>query len=120
MKKIIVFIFVFAGINIYSQSDNKKVKKTEEINIFVAGNCNNCKKRIETALDIKGVKLVKWNVETKDCRIVFRSDKISEKEIHKTIANAGHDTKVIRASNENYAKLDHCCQYPRITNDDTK
>ena len=55
MKKIIVFIFVFAGINIYSQSDNQKVKKTEEINIFVAGNCNNCKKRIETALDIKGV-----------------------------------------------------------------
>lgn len=120
MKRIKVFIFVFLGINIYSQSDNPKVKKTEEINIFVAGNCNICKNRIETALDIKGVKLAKWNVDTKDCRIVFRSDKISEKEIHETISQAGHDTKVIRASNEIYSKLHHCCKYPRITNDENK
>ncbi len=120
MKRIIVFIFVFIGVNIYSQNDKTKQKKVVEINIYVAGNCNNCKKRIETALEIKGVKLAKWNVETKDCRIVFRSDKISEKEIHETIANAGHDTKVISASNENYAKLDHCCQYPRITNDENE
>ena len=45
-----------------------------------------CKNRIETALDIEGIKFASWSIKNKICIIRFIPEIISEDEIHKLIA----------------------------------
>ena len=91
-----------------SQSD--KIKK---IKFQVNGVCEMCKNRIETALDIKGIRLADWNIKTKFCRIKFNSEVISENKIHQLIAKLGHDTSKCKATDEDYNNLYYCCHYNR-------
>ncbi len=72
-----------------------------------------CETRIENMLDVKGIKIADWDIETKMCRVVYRKDQISEDQIHQLLANGGHDTKKIKATDEAYNKLHHCCHYKR-------
>tara|TARA_B100001287_G_scaffold91411_1_gene76612 strand:+ start:1107 stop:1451 length:345 start_codon:yes stop_codon:yes gene_type:complete len=87
--------------------------QTTKISFEVLGMCGMCKDRIESALDIKGVKYANWSVDTKICNVTFNAGKISEKEIHKILADAGHDTKICRAPDEAYNGLHQCCHYER-------
>ncbi|MFP5469965.1 MAG: heavy-metal-associated domain-containing protein [Bacteroidia bacterium] len=89
----------------YSQSTTKTIK------FKVDGNCDMCKKRIENALDVKGIKYANWDVKTKQIEITYKTDKISEDQIHQLIANVGHDTEKVKATKENYNKLHGCCKY---------
>ena len=91
-----------------SQSD--KIKK---IKFQVNGVCEMCKNRIETALDVKGIRLADWNIKTKFCRVKFNSEIISENDIHKLISEVGHDTPIYKAKDEDYNNLYHCCHYDR-------
>ena len=90
------------------QSD--KIKK---IKFQVNGVCEMCKKRIETALDVKGIRLADWNIKTKFCRVKFNSEVISENKIHQLIAKLGHDTSKCKATDEDYNNLYYCCHYNR-------
>ena len=90
------------------QSD--KIKK---IKFQVNGVCEMCKNRIETALDVKGIRLADWNIKTKFCRVKFNSEIISENDIHKLISEVGHDTPIYRAKDKDYNNLYHCCHYTR-------
>ena len=85
--------------------------KNVEAKIKVYGNCAMCKKRIETALDSKGIKQAAWDSKTKELQVVYNSAKISELEIHQLIASVGHDTDKVKASDEVYADLPFCCLY---------
>jgi copper chaperone CopZ len=85
----------------------------EKTSFEVSGNCNMCKERIETALDVKGVKFANWNAETQTCKVSFNPTKVSKKEIHQIIAKVGHDTQICRAPDEAYKGLHQCCQYRR-------
>ena len=89
---------------------NAQTKKTS---FLVNGVCEMCEKRIENALDIKGIKFADWSKETKMCTVKFNPDIISEKEIHKIIAKLGHDTKMCKATNKDYNNLHQCCHYKR-------
>jgi len=89
----------------YSQS------KTTTSTFKVYGNCAMCKKRIETALDHKGVKLAKWDTKTKDLEVVYNNEKITEMQIHEIVASVGHDTDKVKAKDEVYAALPFCCLY---------
>ena len=91
-----------------SQSD--KIKK---IKFQVNGVCEMCKNRIETALDVKGIRLADWNIKTKFCRVKFNSEVISENKIHQLIAKLGHDTSKCKATDEDYNNLYYCCHYNR-------
>lgn len=84
-------------------------KKVVEDSISVSGNCEMCKTRIESALELKGVKMAEWNVDNKKLFIAYRQDKISEKEIHEAIVATGHDTDQMQADDEVYAELPFCC-----------
>jgi copper chaperone CopZ len=108
MKKAIVLLIIISSVQLFGQSKN-----VIDTKIFVNGVCGMCEERIEEALDIKGVKLADWDLETKMCRIVYREDVIKEQEIHETLAAIGHDTKKVKAKNEAYEKLHHCCRYNR-------
>ncbi len=79
--------------------------------IKVYGNCTMCKKRIETALDRKGIKQANWDPRTKDLAVVYNKSKISEDKIHEIVAAAGHDTEKVKAPDEVYSKLPFCCLY---------
>ena len=108
MKKVIIILFGIISIQLIGQS--KKIIDTE---IFVNGVCGMCEDRIELALDVKGIKVADWDVDSKMCRIVYKPEQIKEEEIHAILAGIGHDTKKAKAKKEVYENLHHCCQYKR-------
>ena len=96
-----------------SGSNLSQPNKIKKIKFQVNGVCEMCKNRIETALDVKGIRLADWNIKTKFCRVKFNSEVISENDIYKLISRAGHDTPIYKASDEDYNNLYHCCHYVR-------
>jgi hypothetical protein len=108
MKKSIVLLIIISSVQLFSQSKN-----VIDTKIFVNGMCDMCEERIEEALDIKGIKLADWDLDTKMCRIVYKEDVIKEQEIHEILAGIGHDTKKVKAKQEVYNNLHHCCHYKR-------
>ena len=108
MKKLILLIVILYSTSFSAQSNNIVDQK-----FYVNGKCDMCQDRIENILEVKGVKLAEWDIKTKICRIVYRKDKISEDQIHQLLADGGHDTKKVRASDKAYNNLHHCCHYKR-------
>ena len=79
----------------------------------VSGNCEMCKKTIETSLETKGVKSADWNEKTKMIEVVYQPSKISEEKLHELIAAVGYDTEKKKADDKAYQALPECCQYTR-------
>ena len=80
----------------------------------VAGNCEMCKERIETAAkSVAGVNSAEWNVETKVMNVKFNASMTSPDDIQKVVANAGHDAGKFKAPADVYNKLPDCCLYTR-------
>lgn len=93
------------------QSDNTQ-KKIVETTFTVEGVCGMCKERIENAaLRTSGVKMAEWTEATKELKVVYKTKKLTEEEIHKAIAAAGHETSMISADSAAYKKLPGCCLY---------
>ena len=72
-------------------------KKTETTEFKVYGLCGSCKERIENASLIKGVKWTEWNKETEILKVIYNPQKVKVEDIHKAVANVGHDTDLIKA-----------------------
>ena len=107
MKKAILIISVlFMGATGFAQ--NKNAKATIEID----GVCGMCKDRIEKAsIQAKGVKAATWNVDTHELKLIYNEGKTDLTKIQQSIADSGHDTKDIKASDEAYNSIDDCCRY---------
>lgn len=90
-----------------AQTDIKKV------DFYVSGNCNMCKKKIEESVKVNGVIGAIWNVKTKQLKVKFDNNLISEEKLHLLIAQNGYDTEKKKASDEDYLKLHSCCKYER-------
>ncbi len=106
-RSILIALFIVAAAATSGHAQSKNVKT----NIKVYGNCGMCKKRIETALDTKGIKQAIWDPKSKELQVVYVSSKITEKEIHEIVAAVGHDTDKVKANDEVYAELPFCCLY---------
>jgi copper chaperone CopZ len=86
----------------------------------VFGACGMCKNRIETAAkSVDGVNTANWNSENKMLAIEYETGKVNLDDIHKKIAEAGHDTEKVRAKDEVYQGLPACCHYERPASDKT-
>jgi periplasmic mercuric ion binding protein len=109
--KSLKYIFAIAAIVVSSMAFAQSPKKPVTATIKVEGNCGMCKDRIENALSVKGIKSADWNVKTKMLTVVYVPAKISEQQIHKIIAKAGHDTDKVKATKEDYEGLHGCCKY---------
>lgn len=107
MKKYIIILLVaFVGVTATAQDKNARAT------IEVDGICGMCKKRIETAaIKTKGVKSAVWNVNTKECSLIFDERKTDLATISQSIADVGHDTKEIKATDEAYNSVHPCCLY---------
>lgn len=106
MKKIFILVLAFISFVGYAQSS-----KTVTAKIKVFGNCGMCKMRIETALDVNGIKSATWDSKTKMLDVVYNKAKISEQKIHEIVASVGHDTEKAKAKAEVYSELPFCCLY---------
>jgi copper chaperone CopZ len=86
--------------------------KTEKF--LVNGKCEMCEKRIEmAALSLEGVSKADWNKETKEIDVTIDEAKTSLQNVQEAIAKVGHDTEVIKATDEAYKELPACCKYDR-------
>lgn len=107
MKKLgIIIVLMFIGITSFAQ--NKNAKATIEVD----GVCMMCKERIEkAAIKTKGVKSAVWNVETHELSLIYNEGKTDVVSISQSIADVGHDTKTIIATDEAYETVHPCCKY---------
>ena len=103
------FVLIFAIlVTSVSFAQNKNAKATMEVD----GVCGMCKVRIEkAAIRTKGVKSAVWNVETHELKLIYDQRKTDLKTIAQKLADVGHDTKNIKATDEAYGKIDACCKY---------
>jgi periplasmic mercuric ion binding protein len=108
MKTKLFLFVIFFGVLLRAHGVSGQTITTD---LKVSGNCVMCKKRIESALDRKGIKKATWDPKTKNLHLVYNSSRISEQEIHQIIAAAGHDTEKVKAPDEAYADLPYCCLY---------
>lgn len=112
MKKIItIVLLVFVGFSTQAQvKKNKNAKYVTEVN----GNCEQCQKRIQkAAFGVEGVKSAIWNIGSHQLTVILNEEKCSLLDVKKAIAKVGHDTVEVRANDEVYKNLHHCCLYDR-------
>jgi len=106
MKKITFILALLISTITFSQNKNAKAS------IEVDGICGMCKERIEkAAIRTKGVKSAVWNIDTHELKLIFDERKTDLKKISKKIASVGHDTKEIKATEEQYNSVHPCCRY---------
>ena len=104
---IATFLFPLLG---YSHHDIAEFK--------VYGACGMCEARIEKAAkSVDGVNTADWNRETMMLTIEYDTNEVNLDDVHKKIAEAGHDTDMVRAKDEVYQALPACCHYERPDND---
>ncbi|MEO6302637.1 MAG: heavy-metal-associated domain-containing protein [Bacteroidia bacterium] len=106
MRSIIIFLFALFTLNSNAQDTGVKTAT-----IAVKGNCEECKKRIENAADIKGVKLAVWDEDAQAITVTYRADKVTLEQIEKAIAASGHDVGSVKGDDAKYKKLPECCKY---------
>lgn len=106
---IISLLSVFFYSEGFAQSNSDK--RTVEGEFWAAGVCGMCKNRIETALDVPGVKFAIWEKDSQLVRVVYRQDKVSLESLMEKVAKVGHQTKTIQKDDKAYADLPRCCQY---------
>ncbi|GAA4240784.1 cation transporter [Winogradskyella psychrotolerans] len=106
MKKVILMFTLLVTTIAFAQDKNKKAS------IEVDGVCGMCKERIEkAAIRTKGVKSAVWSVDTHELKLIFDERKTDLKTISKKVASVGHDTKEIKATEEEYNSIHPCCKY---------
>ena len=122
MKKVI-YASLLVAVTMISCKDNKSqtAETTQEVAVIeantqasfgVRGNCEMCKKTIETAaLGIAGVTHANWDVKLKKIDVAFNSEMTDQMAIHHAIAASGYDTDQMSAEDASYQNLPKCCQY---------
>ncbi|WP_296386735.1 heavy-metal-associated domain-containing protein [Winogradskyella sp.] len=106
MKKIILIFTLLITTIAFAQ--NKNAKASMEVD----GICGMCKERIEkAAIRTKGVKSAVWNVDTHELKLIYDERKTDLTTISKKLASVGHDTKEIKATDEQYNSVHPCCKY---------
>jgi len=106
MKKLVLVLTLLVTTIAFAQN------KTAKASIEVDGVCMMCKERIEkAAIKSKGVKSAIWNVETHELKLIYDEGKTNLKTIQQSIADVGHDTKEIKATDEAYNSVHPCCFY---------
>ena len=79
-------ILIVLNFTVFAQ---KKNSKTETFKVY--GTCEQCKKRIETALEDLKMYKANWSIETKMLTVSYDSTKLSTAKIQKKLAAVGHD-----------------------------
>ncbi|MCR6719817.1 MAG: cation transporter [Chitinophagaceae bacterium] len=106
-------IFSIAALLI-SLSFTAIAQKNQTVTIPVSGNCGMCKTNIEKAAKKAGASKADWDTEAKTLTVTFASSTNLSK-IQETVAEAGYDTRDVKATDAAYNKLHACCKYERVS-----
>ncbi|RQO30953.1 hypothetical protein DBR32_09600 [Taibaiella sp. KBW10] len=111
MKNLFIAMMAIGTLSISSSGFAQETSKIKSETVKVKGVCSMCKKRIEDAAYIKGVKRADWDVKTQELKVVYNADKTTLDKIEQSIAHTGHDAGNVVADKEKYKKLPSCCAY---------
>ena len=103
-----IIITMLCMTNISCMAGNKQFSTDT---VTIAGNCGQCKDRIEEAAYKKKKKSAVWDKKTKVLTVVFDPAKTDLDKITAAIARAGHDSRNHVANDKDYKKLPACCAY---------
>jgi copper chaperone CopZ len=94
-----------------------QAEKKKRVTFTVYGECGMCEERIESALNsLKGVAWADWELATLELTVKYDPAKITLLEIKQKVAEIGHDTDEVHATQEAYEELHACCKYERPKN----
>ena len=114
MKTLKIYaVLLFSIFTINSSFAQKTNVLDRKENIKVLGNCEACKKSIETASLSGGAKTANWNTTSKILAVTYDGAKTSSEKIQKAIAASGYDTQNFKGDDNAYNKLAPCCRYER-------
>ena len=106
MKQIITIVALFLMNITFAQDKNARAS------IEVDGVCAMCKERIEkAAIRTKGVKSAVWTIQTHELALIYDARKTNLDLISQSVADVGHDTKAVKATEEAYNSVHDCCRY---------
>lgn len=89
----------------------KPAAKTETVVIMTSAECDECKERIEGALNYtKGIKFAELDVSSRKLTVKFKNDVITLAEIKKQLSALGYNADEVLADPEAYEKLPACCK----------
>ncbi len=89
------------------------VQANAETDFWVRGNCDMCKKTIETALEnVEGVASANYDLDQHTAKVSFDSSKTNHEALAKAVAASGYDTKEALADDQAYQDLPKCCKKP--------
>jgi periplasmic mercuric ion binding protein len=106
MKNLLFVVFaLFLGTNISAQ-------KKADVTFEVGGVCGMCEERIERAYDVKGIVIADYDLESHTLHVVYNTKHFPDiLDVHRLATGVGHDTDLMKASDEVYAKIHGCCKY---------
>ncbi|CAM3454059.1 HMA domain-containing protein [Flavobacterium longum] len=111
MRNLIIVVMLLVSVTTLAQ---EKKNKNAKYDIEVNGNCEQCKKRIEkAAFSVSGVKSAVWHMDDHVLHLIINEEKTSLLDVKKAIAKVGHDTDEVKATDDDYNNLHHCCKYER-------
>ena len=91
---------------------SKCSSKKGDITFAVSAACGMCEDRIEQAYDVKGIVSADYDLESKKLHAVYKTKVFPNVlDVHKIAANVGHDTEMVKATDEVYNNLHGCCKY---------
>ncbi|GER58167.1 hypothetical protein ULMA_02750 [Patiriisocius marinus] len=107
MKNFLI-VCAIALIGLTATAQNKNARAVMDVD----GVCGMCKVRIEKgAIKTKGVKSAVWDIESKQLSVIYDERKTDLATISQSVANVGHDTKEVKATDEAYNSVHPCCLY---------
>jgi periplasmic mercuric ion binding protein len=109
MKNSLLFLFAVLVSSIgFSQ---KSPAKTETVVIQTSAECDECKERIEGALNYtKGIKFAELDVDSRKLTVKFKNDVITLAEIKKQVSSLGYNADEVLADPTAFEKLPACCK----------
>lgn len=93
-------------------SANASAQKKADITFEISAVCGMCEDRIEAAYDLKGIVMADYDLKTKKLHVTYKTKVFTDVlDVHRIAANVGHDTEKVKATDEAYNNLHHCCKY---------
>lgn len=108
MKNSLLFVvMLFIG----SVAFGQKEPKVLTVEIQTSAECNDCKVRLEEALNYtKGVNFAELDLNTRKLTVKFKTAAISFDEIKKQISLLGYNADDVKADEAAFNKLPECCK----------
>ncbi|PRX56336.1 heavy-metal-associated domain-containing protein [Flagellimonas meridianipacifica] len=114
-KSILILMLLSISTVTFGQEKNKKMS------FEVDGVCEMCKARIEkAALNVSGVKYAVWDIASHELSLIVDERKTNAMQIKSAMAEVGHDTKELKATQEAYESVHPCCRYRELDSNHNK